>query len=441
MARRTKRGDPIENEMELALRPGEFIRDHACFSFVSGLEEVAAKIEALIRTDAARAAGLYETFFAGCHAKAEEHHDSGGSFGQFAQHLICQWIKARQTAGADPNETAATFLAWMDDDPYAFCYQIERDVTKAFDKAGRVAFEKLARARFEAAPLQPEYNRRRWGTVLRAVYLAQRKVAAYEALAQETGLTAQDCLALATIPVSGKPSRALEWVERGIDLDRNTPHGSAAGYDLARLQRELLARLGRGNEALDAAWAEYEKHPSKSCYADVMQFVPKGERRVWHEKAMDAARGAELHSAMDLFVEAKEMERLADLVRGVTDQALEHVSHYATEPAAMKLEKTQPGLAARLWRAQGMRIVDGGKSKYYDAAVSNFERAKRCYVRAGLVAEWEETVRHVRSAHRRKTGFMPGFEAVATGAGHKEQRSFLERAKARWDGKREGERA
>ena len=137
-------------------------------------------------------------------------------------------------------------------------------------------------------------------------------------------------------------------MERGIDLDRNTPHGSAAGYDLARLQRELLARLGRGNEALDAAWAEYEKHPSKSCYADVMQFVPKGERRVWHEKAMDAARGAELHSAMDLFVEAKEMERLADLVRGVTDQALEHVSHYATEPAAMKLEKTQPGLAARL---------------------------------------------------------------------------------------------
>jgi hypothetical protein len=141
----------------------------------------------------------------------------------------------------------------MDDDPYAFCYQIEKDVTKAFDKAGRIVFEKLARSRFEAAPIQPEYNRRRWGTVLRAVYLAQRKVAAYEALAQETGLTAQDCLALATILVAGKPSQALEWVERGIDLDRNTPHGSAAGYDLARLQRELLARLGRGNEALDAA--------------------------------------------------------------------------------------------------------------------------------------------------------------------------------------------
>ena len=42
-----------------------------------------------------------------------------------------------------------------------------------------------------------------------------------------------------------------------------------------------------------------------------------------------------------------------------------------------------PELAARLWRAQGMRIVDAKKSKYYDAALSNFERARNCYLRAG----------------------------------------------------------
>jgi hypothetical protein len=178
MARRIKRRDPIESEIELALSPGEFIRDRACLSFVSGLEKVAAKIDALTGTDPAGAAGLCETFLAGCHEKAKGLDDSSGSFGQFAQDLICRWIRARQAAGADPNETAATFLAWMDDDPYAFCYQIEKDVTKAFNKSGRVAFEKLARARFETAPIQPEYDRRRWGVVLRAIYLAQRNVAA-----------------------------------------------------------------------------------------------------------------------------------------------------------------------------------------------------------------------------------------------------------------------
>jgi len=40
-------------------------------------------------------------------------------------------------------------------------------------------------------------------------------------------------------------------------------------------------------------------------------------------------------------------ETFAELVRGATDEALEKVSHYATEPAAKKLEKSEPGLAAR----------------------------------------------------------------------------------------------
>jgi hypothetical protein len=37
MARRMTRRDPIESEIELALSPGLFIRDRACFSFVGGL--------------------------------------------------------------------------------------------------------------------------------------------------------------------------------------------------------------------------------------------------------------------------------------------------------------------------------------------------------------------------------------------------------------------
>ena len=64
--------DPIEREIERALHPGAFIRDGECFSFVSGLEEVAATVDRLIATDPARAVELYETFLAGCHAKADE---------------------------------------------------------------------------------------------------------------------------------------------------------------------------------------------------------------------------------------------------------------------------------------------------------------------------------------------------------------------------------
>jgi hypothetical protein len=120
--------------------------------------------------------------------------------------------------------------------------------------------------------------------------------------------------------------------------------------------------------------------------------------------------------APEYAIETKEMKRLAELVRGAADEGLEKVSHISIEPAAEKLEKAHPELAARLWRAQGMRIVNAAKSKYYHAALSNFERARHCYERAGLAAEWADTVRHVRASHRHKTGFMSGFEAMAAGA-------------------------
>lgn len=426
-----RRRDPIENEMELALSPGVFIRDRACFSFVSGLEAVACGIDSLLETEAERAAGLFETFLAGCHEKAEELDDSSGSFSQFARDLICRWIKARQAFDANPRETAGRLLEWMDSDAHAFCYQIEKDVAKTFDKGGLAAFESLIRARFETTLPDERYERRRWGDALRAIYLEQRNPAAYQTFAEQAGLSPEDCLAMATI-LKQKPALALSWVERGIDLDRGSAHSSAAHYDLSRLYRELLTKLGRREEAVDAAWAEYREHPSKSAHDDLMKVVPKSERAAWHEKALNAAKGTDLHSEMELLVETRETERLADLVRGTADLVLENLSHYTTEPAARMIEKVHPGAAARLWRAQALRIVAAGKSKYYDAAAANLDRARKCYSRAGLADEWEETVRQVRADHYRKTAFMALFEPVASGTRFQERPSFLDRAKARW---------
>jgi uncharacterized Zn finger protein len=269
--------------------------------------------------------------------------------------------------------------------------------------------------------------------VLRAIYLKQENVTAYIALTEQIGLTAQDCHAVATLlATDGKPEDALAWTDRGLELAQTTPRWAGAEHDLTRLQRELWVRLGRGDEALTAAWASFQKHPGEHTYEDLMKFVPEADRSAWHEKAMDAAKNADLGCLIELFVETNETGRLAELVRGTADETLEHLSHYTTEPAAERLEEIQPGLAARLWRAQGMRIVNAGKSKYYDAALSDFESAKCCYERAGLAAEWEAIVRQVRARHCRKSGFMPGFEALAAGRHRTRQASFLERAKVRW---------
>ena len=424
--------DPMERQIERALCPGQFIGDRTCFSFVRGLKKIAADIQKLSSAEPARSVKLCEAFLAGCHAKAERLDDSSGNFGMFVKDLICLWIKARQADGADADQTAATLLRWMDDDPYAFCYEIENDTSAAFDEVGRSAFEKQVRARFEAVSGDSDsWPYRRLSAVLRAIYLAQGNILAYVQLAERTGLTPTDCVAAAKLLAAQKPADGLRWVERGRALEREKQLPSGAGYHLDNLHRDLLTKLGRGDEALQAAWADFRQHPSKYSYNDLMKFVPKIERAEWHQKAMNAATDAGLHSVIELLVESNEVERLADLVRGAAGGTLEAVGHYVMEPAAKKLERSHPVLAARLWRAQGMRILDAKKSKYYGAALSNFERARDCYVRAGLPVEWEETVRQVSAAHFRKTGFIGEFQKLAAGAKRGDRPSFLESAQQR----------
>ena len=66
--------------------------------------------------------------------------------------------------------------------------------------------------------------------------------------------------------------------------------------------------------------------------------------------------------------------------------------------------KYVPKAERKSWHAQGIRIVNARKSKYYDTALSNFENAKRCFERAGLIAAREKTVIAVRAAKTRWIG-------------------------------------
>lgn len=134
-----ERRDRVEHEIEQVLTPGVFVSDRANFSFVSDLERMAGRIGALTRTQPSRAVKLYETLLAGCYEKPHELDDSGGSFGQFVGDLFCAWIKARQSARVDPEQTVVKLLAWMDDDPFGFCSRLEEDAVKVLNRAGLAA--------------------------------------------------------------------------------------------------------------------------------------------------------------------------------------------------------------------------------------------------------------------------------------------------------------
>lgn len=184
-------------------------------------------------------------------------------------------------------------------------------------------------------------------------------------------------------------------------------------------------------------WADFCARPDRFSFDQLMAFVPDSERQTWQEKAITTAvDGAGLRSLIDLLVHTRQPERLADLIAGTTDGELEALSHHVAEPTATVLEPDHPLEAARLWRAQGVRILTGRKSQYYGAALDHFARAKQGYTRADRIEDWQDTVERVQNEHRRKSSFMPRFLALAGGdevnAEPKPEPSFLDRAKARW---------
>jgi len=423
--------DPLEVAIETALRPGQFIDWRMESTFTSELHGIAAQIDQLIGIDPERAVRLYESFLAGCYEKAEEI-DDDGYFGQFVEALYCGWVKARQAAGADPDTTANLLLDRMENDPYGYAYQLEREVVKVLNKAGLAAFEHAVRSLFQEKDNTGQ-ARRRWGAVLRPIYAQQQNVQAYVGLCEQTEFSAQDSLAIAVmLKAQGSLAEALPWVERGLLLDKKKPYESCAGHDLGKLKRELLANLGRQDEALEEAWAEFQKTPNTYSYEELMRFVPKAERGDWHGKALDAAEHGSLGSLIDLLVETKETARLVRCIQEASDGALEGLSHYVTEPAADLLAEAHPEVAARVFRAMGMRILNAKKSKYYHEALAHFECAKDCYTRAHLIQQGDAVVAEVRQAHHRKVGFMPRFERLVAGQGPSQEPSFLERARNRW---------
>jgi len=450
-----KRGNPPESairdrlvaEIETALRPGGFVSYRASGYFVDELGRVAERIRKLPNTKhAALKVELLELFLSGIYGKADDVDDSDGSLAHLFHEVFCNWIRARQKAGGDAEETVAVIQGWMKNDNYGFCHDLEGEIADALNKEGLAIFcrcyekELSALLRKHKVSLPADDQEIPWGIRyqverLKKIFRARRTAAAYVRLAEDFGVSQKDCQEIAELLAKrGKHADALGWVDRGLALPEPESYSDRA-FGLTRLRRELLVELGQGEEALISAWGEYQARPSWHAYEELMAFVSRGEKKEWHDKALDAASPDRLSEFIELCSETDEWERLAGALENVTPERLEGFSHYITEKAANGLEKQYPEVAVKIYRALGMRIVNAGKSKYYRYALDHFEKAKKLYLDCGRQADWDALVALVRDRHKRKSGFMPGFEAIVKGRfgrGGGRPESFESRARARW---------
>ena len=441
MSKRTD--DPLVAEIRYELMPGRFIRWDEVSRMVGNLDRVHEKVQGLVKAgEAERAVRLYEIFLAGVYDKIEEADDECDLANLFHD-LACGWIQARQAAGRPGEETVRQLLNWMKNDDYGFCYQIEKEVIKALDAAGRRLFIGHFQELVERAMPTPtggpakaifeyENDLRLPAMALKEIYESLGDVPAYAALCERLGFSPRDCEHLANMETSRKRwAEALEWVEKGIALGPTRNWHNEDADDLEQLKPEILRHLGRKEDALASAWSDFQKDPNEFAYEQLMRYVPKKEKTAWHARAMSAADKADLGNFISLCVKAKEWERLAQRVHSAKPAELEALSHYCTEPAAKGLAKRDPLAAARSYRALGLRIVNAGKSKYYRKALAHFEQARRLYSESGQAEEWTEVVQFLRTAHSRKSGFLSDFEAIVSGKS-KRVPSFAEESRARW---------
>ncbi|MDD4890520.1 MAG: hypothetical protein PHU85_11385 [Phycisphaerae bacterium] len=435
----------LAGAIEAALRLGEFISYNRSWDFVSRLEEVKGQVDGLLAGGQAdRASDLYELFLAGCYEKADEIDDSGGNLGMFFEELFCGWIKARQAAGRDPAETVRNIVGWMDQDDYGFCFEIDANVALALDAGGFAIFRKHLEDRFELAfapfsgkeamviydyPSAVHMTGRR----LKAVYVARNAVQPYIALCERTLASPKDCENIARLyKAKGQSDEAMSWIERGLAAASTRRWGNEDSHNLEGLKRELRRRVGRKDDAVQSAWSEFSRRPSAFAYEELMRYVPRQDRGEWHRKAMAAAKDAELAQFIELCVQTRELDLLAERVDAIAAEELEGISHYSTEKAATSLEPRHGLAAAKLRYAMAMRILDAGKSKYYPAALEHLRAARDLYGKGGQEPAWQSVVARVREDHSRKRGFMSSFEEIVAGDDRPAAESFEDRARRRW---------
>jgi uncharacterized Zn finger protein len=267
---------------------------------------------------------------------------------------------------------------------------------------------------------------------LKEIHESLGDVTSYAALCEKLGFSPRDCERLARMEIGRKQwAKALEWVEKGIALKTTRNWHNEDSCELEGVKPEILRHLGRKEDALALAWADFQGNPNEFAYEQLMRYVPKQEKTTWHERAMTAANGGDLGNFISLCVKTKEWDRLAGRVRSAKPTELETLSHYCTEPAARGLAKKDALSSARLYRALGLRIVNAGKSKYYQNALDHFEKARDLYCKAGQSSEWSAVVAFVRTTHSRKSGFLSDFEDIVSGKSERVP-TYAEEAQARW---------
>jgi uncharacterized Zn finger protein len=217
--------------------------------------------------------------------------------------------------------------------------------------------------------------------------------------------TREEFLALArALEAAGPAGEALRVAERGLAA---AGAGSYPTGELARWTRDLAARLGEPERALQAALTVMRERPTLADYQAVSPLA--GER--WPE--VREALLADLRRRQSNYPD-EEINIL--LHEGLIEDAMAFVDasprHELVERVVEAALPTHPDWVFQACAHQFDRIADAGKSQYYAEAVQWLEKARAALLSAGREVEWRAYLADVIERHSRKYSLRPRLERL-----------------------------
>jgi uncharacterized Zn finger protein len=210
---------------------------------------------------------------------------------------------------------------------------------------------------------------------------------------------------------AGASAEALQIAERALAAFAAEPYPTG---ELPRWTRDLAARLGRLEQALQAALTAVRERPTLADFLAAQALA--GER--WselREPLLEPLRCRRSHSPsdeVDIFLH----EGLIEDAMAAVDAAPRHALVERVVEAALP---THPDWAFRACTHQFDRIADAGKAQYYREAVAWLEKAGKALAAAGREEEWRSYLNDVIARHSRKYSLRPSLERLRGPAGRR----------------------
>jgi hypothetical protein len=374
------------------------------------LNQVLESIQSLIEKDCPREAEtLLVEFIAKAEHGAEQVDDSYGHFDYTFQQAVTLWGQAwARIEPRDAQQLAGLVYERIRSDRYTIRDKMIPRFAEALGPEGLRALQSRLKGDLEALP-QPDpkrqdrqvYERTRITSWLKEIADTLGDVDEYITLVESEQQGQVEAVPVARrLLAAGRLPEALAYLEKCTSR-----FASSESSDYPKLKSQILAALGRKDEAIEILWQEFADYPSMFRFEPILALTPNEDKAEAHQRA---AALAESHrspeQAAHFLVQINELDRAARLVQ----QRLGEISgafYSIVAEVAQALAQSHPLQAWNLYRILLLDVLSRAHSKAYHHAVDYLACMEELAQKANIQSQQAEFVQSLRQTHGRKTSF------------------------------------